>query len=194
MAESYLLNASNTSAAGDCGCGATGNSFVFAASARIVLLPDFQVGSWLISASCRMPVGWASCHRWQMLIFSRLTTFVLRGSNRCPFLSRIVFVTAGDYRRQRKILVVRHRRRNDAGQIKFFAFGFPFVFEFVPGVPAAPVLLGVKQRNQRDNTRAKGPRQFPEQPAEQSPTSKRQRRLHDALQPVRSKCNSSRVE
>src|ERR1017187_3542714 len=62
-------------------------------------------------------------------------------------------VAAGDNRRQRKILVVRHRRRNNAGIIKPFAFGLPFVFELLPRVPAAPVLLGVKQRNQRGETR-----------------------------------------
>ncbi len=38
-------------------------------------------------------------------------------------------------------------------QIKFFAFGFPFVLELIPSVPTAPVFLGVKQRNQSGETR-----------------------------------------
>ena len=57
------------------------------------------------------------------------------------------FVTAGDHRRQRKILFLRHRWRHHAGPVKFFSLGLPFAFEFFPGVFAAPVLLGVKQRN-----------------------------------------------
>ncbi len=51
-----------------------------------------------------------------------------------------------------KILLLRHRRRHHAGEIKMLAFGLPFVFKMIPSVPAAPVFLGVKQRNQRDET------------------------------------------
>src|SRR5450755_4521217 len=73
-------------------------------------------------------------------------------SDLMPGFVEIHFVTTGDNWRQRKILVVRHRRRNYAGKIKMFAFGFPFEFELVPSVPAAPVFLGIKQRNQRGET------------------------------------------
>jgi len=57
-------------------------------------------------------------------------------------------VATGDNRRQRKILIFRHRGRNDAGWIEPLAFGLPLVFEPVPRMPAAPVLLGIKHRNQ----------------------------------------------
>jgi len=52
----------------------------------------------------------------------------------------------------REILVIRHGRRHDRLPIKFFAFGFPLVLELVPGVPAAPVFLGVSQGNQGSET------------------------------------------
>src|ERR1017187_3763324 len=77
-------------------------------------------------------------------------------------------VAAGDNRRQRKILVVRHRRRNNAGIIKPFALGLPFAFEFLPRVPAAPVLLRVKQRNQCDETG-----EAEKEPLEVAPAKKR---------------------
>src|SRR5665213_3828821 len=50
-----------------------------------------------------------------------------------------------------KILVVRHGRRNEGLPVKFLAVRFPFMFVIFPRVFAAPVLLGVKYGNQRDD-------------------------------------------
>ena len=48
-----------------------------------------------------------------------------------------------------KILVVRHGRRNEIVPVQNLAFGFQFAFAIFPGAFAAPVFLGVKNRNQR---------------------------------------------
>ena len=48
-----------------------------------------------------------------------------------------------------KILVVRHGCRDELVPIQHRAFGFQFAFAVFPGPFAAPVLLGVKNGNQR---------------------------------------------
>ena len=45
-----------------------------------------------------------------------------------------------------KILVVRHRWRNKCLPVKFFAFGFPFMFVIFPCAFATPVFFGIKNR------------------------------------------------
>ena len=107
--------------------------------------------SWWISASCR-------CHWWDSCIVNRchiqpVDNVRVQRTDPVPVLVQNKAITAGHNWRQRKILFVRHRRRDDAGKIKMLAFGFPFVFELLPRVSAAPVFLGVKQRNQSDEAR-----------------------------------------
>ena len=99
----------------------------------------------LISASCR-------CHWWAHSLlcdnghFQPVNDVCSSRSDLMPIFIQNIVVTTGDNRCQCKILVIRHRRWNDAGHIKSFAFGLPLVFELLPRMPASPVLLGVKQR------------------------------------------------
>src|SRR5665213_1766788 len=67
-------------------------------------------------------------------------------------VEKSIFFFRNPNRRERKILVVWHGWRHDGLPIESFAFCFPSALEFFPVMFAAPIFLGVKQRDQSCKT------------------------------------------
>ena len=106
----------------------TGNTFVFGRQRAIIILPRLQIGQRCAFAQLPPPlVGQSRIICSRRCISSRFNDIgVVAASDFMPcVLSSIAFVTAGNNRRQRKILVVRHGRRNECWRNQIFRLWLP---------------------------------------------------------------------
>lgn len=144
----------------------------------IVLLPVVQ-----IDFCCLLPTAGSIGERLMPffmamgIYFEPVDDVCVRRFDAMSVFVQILSVTTNYDWSKGEVLVVRHRRWDEAGKIKSFAFGFPFAFEFFPGVFATPIFLGITHQDEHHQTR-----QPPKKPAEVSPATEPANENHQTKQ------------